>query len=628
MDKFIVMLTGLLVLGLFIGNEPMAQPRERSEVQVQYTWNLKDLYQSDEAWNEAKESVVSQFDKILQYKGKLTSDPSVLLACLDFDSHISKELTKLYSYASMCSDENTKDLEALGMEQEMSQHFTNYGSLTSYIEPELLKMDLATLEKFLDEEPKLEPYRFDLYDLQRRKEYTLSEKEEKILAEAGLMADGPYSIYNIFSNGEVPFPKVTFSDGSEVLINQAGYVRNRAHPNRDDRENVFKEFWNTYKKFKGTFGAQLYAGVKTDVFYARTRGYESSLHRSLDRNNIPVEVYHTLINNVHKHLDTFHRYLNLRKKMMDLDTLKYSDLYAPLVKGVELEYSIDEAQNLIKYAMEPLGKQYTDVLKEAYDNRWIDYYATPGKRSGAYSNGSAYDIHPYILMNYDGLYNGLRTLAHELGHTMHSYFSNKTQPYPTAGYSIFVAEVASTFNEALLKEKLLKSTKDDEVRLSLLGEYLENIRQTVFRQTQFAEFELKIHEKAEKNEPLTGDVLTEMYADILNTYYGHEKGVCHIDDLYHVEWAYIPHFYYNFYVYQYATSLTASTALAEKVLNKEKGMIKKYINFLSAGGSDYPINILKKAGVDMTTSEPFEKTMDAMNRTMDEIEKIIEKKEK
>jgi len=311
--------------------------------------------------------------------------------------------------------------------------------------------------------------------------------------------------------------------------------------------------------------------------------------------------------------------------MLGVEQLKYSDVYAPVVKGIDLKYTYEEAKELVLDAVEPLGADYRRVIARAFEERWIDIYPSPGKRSGAYSNGSAYDVHPYILLNYTEQYEDVSTLAHELGHTMQSYYSNKEQPYPTADYSIFVAEVASTFNEALLIHKMLKEIKDDDPRLSLLMNYLDGLKGTVFRQTQFAEFELRMHQKAERGEPLTGDALTEMYGDILKKYYGHEEGICHIDDLYTVEWAYIPHFYYDFYVYQYSTSFTASTALAEKVLGKEEDAVEKYIEFLSAGGSDYPIALLKKAGVDMTGAEPFNKTMAAMNRTMDEIEAILDK---
>ena len=615
-----------ILLFAFSQNEALSQSRERSEIAMGNKWKLEDLYPSDQAWNKAKQKVVAQFDEMTKYQGKLASSASTLLECMEFNSRISKEFGRLYCYASMKSDENTGNSKYLGFKQEMQQLGTDYNSKTAFITPEIAKLDKQQIDTFIEKQPGLKIYKMALYDILRMKAHTLSESEEKIVAEAGLLADGPSSIYTVFSNAELPYPEIKLSDGTMAKLTKAGYSRYRAVQNRSDREAVFDAFWGAFDKFKGTFGTDLYSEVKKDMFYARTRNYESSLHSALDKNNIPTEVYMALIQNVTKNLDSFHRYLKLKKRMLNVETLKYSDIYAPVVKGVDLEYTYDEAKKLILDAMKPLGDDYCSVVAQAFEERWIDVYPSPGKRSGAYSNGSAYDVHPYILLNYNDQYEDVSTLAHELGHTMHSYYSNKTQPFPTADYPIFVAEVASTFNEALLIDKMLKEIKDDDTRLSLLMSYLDGIKGTVFRQTQFAEFELRIHEKAERGEPLTGDVLTELYGDILKRYYGHDKGICHIDDLYTVEWAYIPHFYYNFYVYQYSTSFTASTALAEQVLSKEKGAVKKYIDFISSGGSEYPIDLLKKAGVDMTSAEPFNKTMAAMNRTMDEIEAILAKK--
>ncbi len=626
MNKVLNIIIILITVFAFSQTQVLAQTRERSEVSVTYKWKLEDLYASDEAWNKAKQELVAQFDEVTKYQGKLAGSASELLACLEFDSRVSKEFGRLYSYAHMKSDEDTRSSECLAMKQEMQQLGTDYNSKAAFITPEIAKMDKGKIDTFIGQERGLKIYKMALYDIQRKKAHTLSEKEEKILAEAGLLADGPSSIYTVFSNAELPYPEITLSDGTTAKLTKAGYARHRASPNRKDREAVFQAFWDTFTKFKGTFGTQLYANVKKDMFYVRTRGYESSLQSALDSDNIPTEVYMALIENVTNNLDSFHRSLKLKKRMLGVETLKYSDLYAPVVKGIDLKYTFDEAKKLALDSVKPLGSSYGRVVEKAFKERWIDVYPTPGKRSGGYCNGSAYDVHPYILLNYNGQYDDVSTLAHELGHAMHSYYSNKNQPYPTADYSTFVAEVASTFNEALLIDKMLKEIKDDDTRLSLLMNYLEGIRQTVFRQTQFAEFELRIHEKAERGEPLTGDVLNELYGEILKKYYGHDKGICHIDDLYAVEWAYVPHFYYNFYVYQYSTSFTASTALAEKVLGKEKGAVGKYIEFISSGGSDYPIELLKKAGVDMTGAEPFNKTMTAMNRTMDEIEAILEKK--
>ncbi|MBN2092765.1 oligoendopeptidase F [candidate division KSB1 bacterium] len=615
----------LSTLLCYTTSDVKAQTRERADVPVEDTWNLKDLYESDTAWEAAKNEVAAQFPKVAAFKGKLGASAKELLACLQLNSQIAKEFGRLYSYASMSSDLDTRESKPQGMKQQMAQMGSELGAVAAFIEPEILAMDQATVDKFINAEPGLKIYQFYLNDLQRRKAHMLSEKEEKLLAESGLMADAPYSIYSIFANAELPYPKAKLSNGEEVLLNQAGYVKYRAAKNREDREITFQTFWGGMNNFRQTFGAQLSAAIKRDLFYSKARGYQTCLEKALDENNIPVSVYHALIENVNANLGTFHRYLKLRQRMLGVDQLKYSDLYAPVVKGIELEYTKEEAQKALLTALKPLGDDYIKVIETAFNKRWIDMYPTTGKRSGAYSNGSAYDVHPYVLMNYNGEYDAVSTLAHELGHSMQSYLSNKKQPYPTADYPIFSAEVASTFNEALLIHEQLSKIKDDDVKLSLLMSHLDGIKGTVFRQTQFAEFELKMHEMVENGQPLTGDVLTDLYAEIVRKYYGHDQGVCEVEDLYTVEWSFIPHFYYNYYVYQYATSFTASIALSEKVLTGEKGAVEKYLDFLAAGGSDYPINLLKKAGVDLTTADPFTQTMKVMNATMDEIEKILDK---
>jgi oligoendopeptidase F len=617
----------LLLLQAFQA-DVQSQTRNRGDVPERFQWNLADLYPSDADWEKAKTGMVDRFDQVLQFKGKLTGSAGDLLAALDFVSGINREFTRLACYAGMKSDQDTRDSKTMAMRQEISTIGTNWGSRLSFFEPELVQLDISAIDRFISEEPRLKVYRMYLADIQRCKAHKLSEKEERIMAEAGLLADGPSTIYGIFANADFPYPETTLSDGTRIKLDQAGYGRYRQLPDREDRETVFSAFWGAMGQYRRTFGAQLYANIKKDLFYARARGYKSCLAGALDVYNIPEAVYHSLISNVNANLPTFHRYLRLKKRMLGVDTLKYSDLYAPVVKNIDLEYPVEEAEAIICDALNPLGTDYVKTVRRAFSERWIDVYPTAGKQSGAYSNGNAYDVHPYILLNYNGKYQDVSTLAHELGHTIHSHLSNKTQPYPLADYSIFVAEVASTFNEALLNDRMLREIRADGDRLSLLMEYLDNIKGTVFRQTQFAEFELAIHEKAEKDQPLTGDVLTSMYGDILRKYYGHDQGVCRIDDKVTVEWSYIPHFYYNFYVYQYATSFTASVALSEKVLSKEKGALERYLAFLSSGGSDYPIELLKRAGVDMTAPEPFDKTMSVMNRTMDEIEKILDRRGK
>lgn len=627
MKRAITFQLSIMFLTLFLMNDTMnGQPMSRTEVEVEDTWRLEDIYPTNDAWRNAKSELTQEAEQITSYKGKITLSAENLLEFLEFTSGISKDVSRLYSYASMRSDVDTRVTEYLAMKQEMGQMVTRLQSLSAFSEPEILAAGKEKIKGFIEQEEGLEIYRMYLMDLFRKQEHRLSENEEKIMAEASMLMQSPYSIYNIFSNAELPYPTIKLTSGEEVTLNQSGYSKHRASENREDREKVFQAFFSSLKDFERTLAEQLYSNVKVHVFNMRTRNYESTLKASLDNYNIPTEVYHSLIDNVNNNLSYFHRYLELKKRMLGVDTLKYIDMYAPVVQGVDLEYNIDEGKELVLDAMKPLGKDYVTVLQKSFDERWIDIYPTPGKRSGAYSNGSVYDVHPYVLLNYNDQYEDVSTLAHEMGHALHSYYSSANQPYALSDYSIFVAEVASTFNEVLLMDKMLKEIKDDDTRLSLLMNYLDGFKGTLFRQTQFAEFELAIHEKVELGEPLTSDVLSELYGDILKTYYGHDKGVTHIDDLYKTEWAYIPHFYYNYYVYQYATSYTASIALGEKVLNEEKGAVDKYLAFLSSGSSDYPINLLKNAGVDMTTQEPFTKAMQAMDRVMDEIEAILDKK--
>ncbi|HVI80529.1 MAG TPA: oligoendopeptidase F, partial [Candidatus Acidoferrum sp.] len=492
-------------------------------------------------------------------------------------------------------------------------------------EPEILKMDDATIARFLTEEPRLHIYRQYFEDITRRRAHTLSKEEEKLLAGASIMASGPSSIFGVFADADFPYPAITLSDGKSVKLDKAALALHRASPVREDRQKVMEAFFTTLGKYRATFGSMMNTNVQTSVFYARARNYETSLESSLDGPNIPVSVYSKLIEGVGRNLSTFHRYLTLRKRIMGLAELHYYDLYAPLVPSVETKYSVDAAERNILAALAPLGHEYAEVTQKSFTERWIDMYPTEGKRAGAYSNGAAYDVHPYMLMNYNGKYDDMSTLAHELGHTMHSYFSNKTQPYALSNYTIFVAEVASTFNEALLMDYMLKQIKDDTTRLALLGNYLESFKGTVFRQTQFAEFELRMHEMVEKGQPLTGDALSQLYTEIVNRYYGHDQGICVVDDYITNEWAMIPHFYNAYYVFQYATSFTASSALSEKVLAAEPGVTNRYLKFLSAGKSKYPIDLLKDAGVDMTSNEPLELTVKKMNRVMDEMEELLQK---
>lgn len=598
------------------------------EISSNFKWNLTDLFPSDDAWRDSLKTLTPKLDEVEKFRGRLTQSGSNLLKALQYNSEISKEASKLYIYASMNSDLDTRNMKYSGMEKELQQLFSEFGAKAAFIEPEILAANWSTIEGFIENEPKLEDYRMGLENMFRTKKHTLSEPEERIMALSGMVSAVPQSIYGTFSNAEMPKPEVTLTNGEKVKIGTSEYSKYRASANRADREIVFKAYWNNFAKYKASYGEMLYGNVKADMFNAKARHYDSSLESSLYPDNIPVEIYHSLVDNVNKSLPAFHRYLKIKKRMMGVDTLKYLDLYAPVVKDVDLKYSYEEATKIILEALKPMGSEYVSTVKKAIDERWIDVYPTEGKRSGAYSNGAHYDGHPYILLNYNNLYDGVSTLAHELGHTMQSYFSNKNQPYPMADYPTFVAEVASTFNEVLLFNYILGTVTDDDVKLSILMNWLDSFKGTLFRQTQFAEFELKIHEEAEQGKPLTGDRFSSIYKDIVNKYYGHDQGLCYVDDYISMEWAYIPHFYRSFYVFQYSTSFTASISLAEKVLTGDKEALKSYMEFLSSGGSDYPVELLKKAGVDMNTTDPFEKTTASMNKVMDEIEKILDKRKK
>jgi oligoendopeptidase F len=610
---------GLAVLAVTLAG----QERDRSKIPDKYKWNLADIYPSDASWRAAKEAFAAEIPALAKFKGTLASSPAALADALDAIYSKNKEFRRLAVYASLLADQDSRDSQHQGMRQEMTQVGAAFGAAVSYVDPEIIKAGKATIDRFIAAEPRLKPYRHELEDTVRRAAHTLSDSEEKLLADARPMAGSASTVYNIFSNADFPYPTVTLSDARTVKLDQAAFADLRGLPNRADREKVMSAYFGALGSFGRTFGTTMNAEVQKVLFFTKARRYSSALETELDGPNIPMSVYTRLIDGVNKNLPSFHRYLKLRQRMMRLDNLHYYDLYAPLVESVKLEYTPEEAQKLVLGAVAPLGQEYTATIQRAFNERWIDLLPSTGKVSGAYSNGGVYDVHPYMLINYNGKYPDVSTLAHELGHTMQSYFSNKTQPFPTAGYPIFVAEVASTFNESLLNDYMLKQIKDDAARLSLLGSYLENIKATVFRQTQFAEFELRIHEMAQRGQPLTGDSLAKLYLDITRRYYGHDKNVCIVDDYIAHEWSYIPHFYRDFYVFQYATSFTASEALAAKVKSGDPEATRRYVAFLSAGGSKYPIELLKDAGVDMTTDEPLDLTVKSMNRVMDEMEKIL-----
>jgi oligoendopeptidase F len=608
--------------------EPKAKKAKNSEQREdKYRWDLSDLYSSNEEWKKYKKKITQKMKQIQSFRKTFTSSAQKLYETLDFYHKVEKDFMRLYAYATMQSDQDTRDSNSLGMKQEMSQMAAELRTLSSFIEPEIISLSHKKLQQFFKEHPDLLLYSQFIDDIQRRKKHTLDEKGETIIAEAGRMSDTAHEIFNILSNAELPYPTINLSDGQEVRLDPTNYALYRTSKNREDRKKVFDNFFETLRQFRRTFGTQLFSEIKKNIFYKNVRHYNSCLENALNRNNIPTTVYHKLIENVNKYLPTLHRYLRLRKRMLDIKELHYYDMYPSLVKDIDLQYTYDQAQDMIKNSLEILGEEYRTGIEMAFSQRWIDVYPNPGKRSGAYMDGIAYDVHPYILLNYTGKYNDVSTLTHELGHAMHSYFSNKNQAYVNSHYPIFLAEVASTVNEALLVDYALKNIDSTDQRLSLLGNYLDGFRGTLFRQTQFAEYELKIHEVCEEGEALTGDDFSHIYIEMLKKYFDHERGTAFIDDLYGVEWAYIPHFYYNFYVFQYSTSFTASQAIVQKMLYQKPEIVKRYIDFLSNGCFDYAIPTLQKVGIDMTTDDPFVLTMERMNEIMDEIEGILEQRE-
>jgi len=603
---------------------------ERASVPETLTWKTTDLYPSDVAWQKARADVAGRIPGLVQYKGRLGESPDMLYTAANTAMEIAQALQRLYVYASMRSDEDTRDQKRMEMNQAAQLLAVQYGSAIAWVRPEILAMGADKVKDFIARDARLKPYATYLDDIVRWAPHTLTAPEETIIARTGDLAGAGDAIRNIFANAEFPYPEVTLPGGDKVRLDAQAYTKYRAAANRDDRIATFKAFFGALQSYGGTFGAALDANVKTHVFDKDVHKFDSCLAAATFPANVPTQVYHQLITDVRANLPTLHRYLKLRQRMMGLDTLAYEDLYAPIVRSVDLRYTPEQAQDLVLKAVAPLGPDYVAALKKGFADRWIDWMPTTGKRSGAYSTG-VYGVHPFQLQNFTGLYDEVGTVAHESGHSMHTFLSSRAQPFVNADYPIFIAEVASTLNEALLLEYMLKQTKDTDTRLFLLGSRLDNLRQTLFRQTMFAEFELRIHEIAESGEPLTGEKLTTLYRTMLKEYYGVAQGVCKVDDLYGIEWTYIPHFFYDFYVYQYATSIVASSSLARGILAEAaaaKPSTKArdaYLTMLSSGSSKYAIDLLKDAGVDMTTPAPFTAAMADMNSVMDQMEALLKK---
>lgn len=592
---------------------------ERKDVPKEDQWDLESMFQDYNDWeksyNQAKEMAI----KYESYKGNVVSSSEILFNSLNDKDELYRLTNKLYSYSSMKLDEDTR----IGKSQEMSDKalalYVEVQEKTSFIIPEILTLELDTLEKYYDEKQELKLYKQYIHNIMRQKEHVLSAREESILAQIGEIASSPQKIYSMLNNADIKFPTIKDEEGKDIEITQGNFIPLMESKDREVRENAFKGLYNTYEGFKNTFAASLSGDLKKNIFNAKIRNYSSSREASLDRNNIPLSVYDNLIESVHNNLDSMYKYMDIRKRVLGVEELHMYDLYTPIVQEVDFKIPFDEGVKLVKESLKLLGDEYMDVVEEGFNSRWIDKFENRGKRSGAYSGGS-YDSKPYILLNYHDTLDNVFTTTHELGHSIHSYFTRKNQPFIYGNYSIFVAEVASTANESLLMDYMLKNVKDKNERLYLLNHYLESFRTTVFRQTMFAEFEKTINEYLESGGALTADYLCETYKKINELYYGPNVV---IDEEIAMEWARIPHFYYNYYVFQYATGYSAAVALSEKILQEGKPAVDKYIDFLKSGSSDYPINVLKKAGVDMTTEEPVNNAMKLFSKLVDEMDKLI-----
>ncbi len=590
----------------------MDELMERKKVKDEYKWSIEDLFESDEKWQEAYEEVKAGLKEFDKYRGKLTADN--LADCLKLRDEIMLLGQKVCVYAGLKANEDSTQSFYQELDSKSDGLIALMGSATAFIEPEILSMDENSLKR-----DDLKLYSHYIEDILRSREHILSADKEEILAKVYEISASPSNIFYMLNNADIAFPDVTDSKGEKHALTHGTYVSCLESPDRELRKNAFNALYDTYFKQKNTLGAIYSSSVKADVFGAGVRNYNSSLEAALSANNIPTEVYKNLIATVNKHLSLLHRYIALRKKVLGLDDLDMYDIYTPIVEDINTEKSYDEAKKTVLEALKPMGEEYCQKLSSALnEERWVDIYENKGKRSGAYSWG-AYGCHPFVSLNYNNTIDSMFTLAHEMGHAMHSHYTWSTQPFIYGDYTIFVAEVASTVNEALLMEHLLKTTEDIKEKKYLINYFMEQFRGTVFRQTMFAEFELITHETSERGEALTFDGMSDIYRRLNEKYYG--KDINSSNEKISFEWARIPHFYTAFYVYQYATGFSAAIALSQRILN-ENGA-EDYIGFLKGGSSKYSIDLLKGAGVDMTGTEAIENAMKVFAGLIDEFEKLI-----
>lgn len=591
--------------------------KNRKEIENKYKWNLEKMYLDSSKIEEDIKFIEKSYEDIKKYKGKMSDSAENFYNSLKIMEDSSRRLSYLYAYTHMKHHEDTRINENLADATKSEMIASELGKATAFIVPEIIGMDSSLLENFLKDE-RISPYKKMIDEILRDKPYTLSEKEEELMAAVSDLTGVAENTYEMLSYADMKFPEIEDEKGEKVRLDHFNYSTYIKSKNQRVRKDAFEAEFGTYKKYSNTMASTLFGAIKSEIFNAKTRKYPSALFASLYQDNISVDVYNNLIDSIHENIPALDKYLEIKKKYLGLDELHMYDLYVPMARDFNMEISYEEAKKIILEALKPMGEGYTSLIQKAFDERWIDVYENEGKKGGAYSWG-CYDSHPYILMSYNNDLNSMFTLIHELGHSIHSYLSHNSQPYIYSSYKIFVAEVASTVNETLLIKYLLNNSKDKTEQIYLLNYYLEQFRTTVYRQTLFAEFEKITHEKVEAGNPMTADDFTEVFYNLNKLYYG---GACNVDEISGVEWARIPHFYSNFYVYKYATGFAAASVLSEKILN-EDGAVEKYLEFLKSGGSEYPLDQLRSAGVDMEKKESVDGALKIFNELTEKLEELV-----
>ncbi len=597
----------------------MGQLPTRQEIPEELKWRLEDIFATDREWETELAQIRAHKDEIQNLRGTITS-AQTLLHALQVRDEITQRLSRLISYANMRQDEDNTEPRYQGYADQAMRIAVEFNSAGAFLQPEILALDPRDVVRWIEQLPELEVYRHHLDNILRMKPHTLPAEQEELLAAAGELAQAPGNIFQMFNNADLKFPRVKNDEGQLVELTHGRYIQLLESRHQEVRRDVFEAMYTTYRGWKNTLGATYLAAVKKQLYFSRARKYPSSLEAALHADNVKPEVYTNLVDSINEHLPLLHRYVRLRKKLLKLDELHMYDLYVPMVADEQVEFDIPQAVETVQKGLRPLGDEYLSDLNKSFNQGWIDWMENRGKTSGAYSSGT-YGVHPYVLLNYQKTLDNVFTLAHELGHAMHSYYSNRNQEFINARYTIFVAEVASTVNEALLIDDLLKKTEAPRQRAYLLNHYLEQFRGTVFRQTMFAEFEMIVHDKIGRGESMTADQLSEVYYDLNKKYFGDDLVV---DELIAMEWARIPHFYRPFYVYKYATGFSAAVSLAEQILEQGRPAVDKYLSFLGAGGSAYPLQLLQAAGVDMSEPKPIVQAMQVFEELLDELEKISE----